>query len=210
MKFYLETQRYYDMQHKRSYMIWKWKPLWRVFDFLAINYSYLLMIFVFACSLYFSVALVWFIFLVLFMMQTWYIHRTHMLYQKEQVRSFMARPSSHFVDGNRVTISFSEKRLNRLEEKMNASAENNKQLREEIEFARKNKAGYERLQFTDQEAAEEYRIYKSEIFKVTLQGREAFWSSNFTLIVVTLILIYISAFIVTPSNETNPETLVPS
>ena len=209
MKFYLETQRYYDMQHKRSYMIWKWQPLWWVFDFLAINFSYLLMIYVFACALYFSVALVWFIFLVLFMMQTWYIQRTHMLYQKDQVRNFMAQPTTRFAEGERLTISFNEKRLNRLEEKMNASIENNKQLREEIEFARKNKTGYSRLQITDEEAAEQYKLYKSEIYKVTLQGREAFWSSNFALIVVTLILVYISVFIVTPSTESNPQTLVP-
>jgi len=44
----------------------------------------------------------------------------------------------------------------------------------------------------------------------TNQVRSSFWTAEYALIVVANFMIYVSVFIVTPTNSTNPETLVPS
>lgn len=43
----------------------------------------------------------------------------------------------------------------------------------------------------------------------TLEGREMYWSSQYFMLVIANILIYLSVFIIAQANPNNKETLVP-
>jgi hypothetical protein len=66
------------------------------------------------------------------------------------------------------------------------------------------------MRVTDQEALEELDIYNREIHRITLESRYYFWLTQFSLLVFSMVSIYISAFFVTPPSITNDQTLIPA
>lgn len=130
-----------------------------------------------------------------------------MKYTKEQIKRFY-EDESPFEDG-RETISANQKRLNRLLE-ISSNAKTNTSLQKELKVAEINLQGPPRIRITDEEAVNEYEKYTREIFEVTNKVRSSFWIAEYTILVVANFMIYISVFIVTPTNPTNLETLVPS
>jgi hypothetical protein len=66
-----------------------------------------------------------------------------------------------------------------------------------------------RIVFTDEEALAELCRYESEIYSVTIESRFYFWLTQFSLLIVSLVSVYVSAFLVTPSSLTNTQTLIP-
>ena len=71
VKFYRQSQLYYAMQYRISYLLWKLKKLWPVINFMALNFHYVLMTFIVGCSIYYSVAFVWLLWMCIFMFLTW-------------------------------------------------------------------------------------------------------------------------------------------
>jgi hypothetical protein len=61
------------MRYKLTYLLYRIKVAWPVFDSIALNFNIVLITFILACGLYHSIAVIWFIFLLIFMYQTWWV-----------------------------------------------------------------------------------------------------------------------------------------
>lgn len=66
-----------------------------------------------------------------------------------------------------------------------------------------------RMVVTDEEALAELCRYESEIYSVTIESRFYFWLTQFSLLIISLVSVYVSAFLVTPSSLTDSQTLIP-
>jgi len=62
---------------------------------------------------------------------------------------------------------------------------------------------------TDEEALTESKQYQKDMYLVTLDSRYYFWVTQFTILTIAMVFIYISAFLITPSTALNKSTLLP-
>ena len=77
------------MKYKITYLLYKLKgKLWVLFDTVAINFNIVLITFILACGLYYSIAIIWFVFLLIFVVQTWWVQKLHRSYTKKQYGRF--------------------------------------------------------------------------------------------------------------------------
>lgn len=81
-----------QMKYRMTYLLWKLEWAWPVLTFVAVRFNYVMLTFILFCALYYSIALIWMVWLFIFMLQTWYLQRRHMEYQKAQVRRFNDSP----------------------------------------------------------------------------------------------------------------------
>jgi ABC-type multidrug transport system fused ATPase/permease subunit len=124
-QFYRQAQKYYAMKFRVSYVLWRMKPLWPVLNFVAENWHYVLVTFIVGVSIYYSIALVWLLYMLIFVLYTWSQQKRHTKYQKQQVNRFLSEPSVwdvDFDDGeekrhSRMTSSANQARVKKLEEK---------------------------------------------------------------------------------------------
>ena len=113
------------MKFRISYVLWRMKPIWPVLNFIAENWHYVLVTFIVGVSIYYSIALVWLMYIFIFVFYTWSQQKRHTKYQKQQVNRFLSDPSEwdvDFDDGTekshpRTTTSANEARVKKLEEK---------------------------------------------------------------------------------------------
>lgn len=97
-----------QMKYRMTFLLWKLEWAWPGLTFVAVRFNYVMLTFILFCALYYSIALIWMVWLFIFMLQTWYLQRKHMQYQKAQVRRFADSPC---LDGiERETFNASEKR----------------------------------------------------------------------------------------------------
>lgn len=86
-----DCQKYYDMQYKATYIIWKCKKAWPVLDVLSLNFGLIFMVFILYCALYYTIAAIWVIFLLIFVLQTWWVQRIHRNDIKGKVDNFLVK-----------------------------------------------------------------------------------------------------------------------
>jgi len=55
----------------------------------------------------------------------------------------------------------------------------------------------ERLLVTDEQAIEEYKLYKQSIHLVTLQSRGFYWATQYIILIISFTLVYLGAFVPT-------------
>ena len=55
----------------------------------------------------------------------------------------------------------------------------------------------ERLLVTDEQAIEEYKLYKQSIHLVTLQSRGFYWATQYIILTISFTLVYLGAFVPT-------------
>jgi len=55
------------MQYKISYLVWKIKPVWALLDLVSLFFNYFVAMAIIAIALYFQVALIWLIYLTLYL-----------------------------------------------------------------------------------------------------------------------------------------------
>lgn len=111
------SQRYYAMQYRTSYLLWKMQWAWPFFEYVSIWFNYGLCFFILCCALYYSIAVIWLVWLIIFMMQSWKTQRVHMNYQKEQVSRFKDLSIEFEDGGDRTILSSNEKRLYKLQDR---------------------------------------------------------------------------------------------
>lgn len=178
------------------------------------NFHYVLVTFIVGCAIYYSIAVIWFCWMIIFMLMTWTKQKLHTKYQKGKVNEFMILESIwDYEDDKRWTTTANEARYNKLREKFEQKEYSHKvgaNLNRQINQAEKvvNK-GEKRLRITDEEAIEELKIYNKEIYLVTVAARQKYWVPQFTILVLALVMIYFSIFINTPAVEGSTTTLVP-
>ena len=70
----------------------------------------------------------------------------------------------------------------------------------------------ERLLVTDEQAIEEYKLYKKSIHLVTLQSRGFYWATQYIILTISFTLVYLGAFVPTsyafPPGAPTPTTIV--
>lgn len=55
------------MQYKLSYLLWKVQVVWPIFDAVALYFNLILSSVILVFALYFQIALIWFIYLLIFL-----------------------------------------------------------------------------------------------------------------------------------------------
>jgi len=54
------------MKYKLHYILYKSKAFWSAFDTISLNFNIVLITFIIGCGLYYTIALIWFIFILIF------------------------------------------------------------------------------------------------------------------------------------------------
>ena len=102
---YKHLKQFLDMRYKLSYLFFKIKWSWPVIDILA-SYFYLLLSTVVLCyALYNSIALVWGVLLLIFMIQTISTANVHYKYRQDQQKRFEEQIASNILDDRLDQIS---------------------------------------------------------------------------------------------------------
>ena len=130
------------------------KFIWPLFEFVARYFSLLMNFAILAFGIYFQIALIWAIFLVIYLVQTWWVSRAHRLYMKKQITSL----KNKFVPGERYMI-------------------------------------------TDEECIAEYESFNKNVHNVALDSRHSFWVTQFVLLIVAMVMVYLSVFINTAFTD---------
>lgn len=81
------------MSFKMQYVIWKTKKYWPIFDSVSLNFNIVFITYVLVCALYYSIAGIWFLFMLIFVLQNWSAQRAHRQYQKNEKAKFMQKPN---------------------------------------------------------------------------------------------------------------------
>jgi hypothetical protein len=76
------------MQYKVSYFLWKVKVLWPVFDFISLYFNLVLSATILSFALYSQISLLWLLYIVIYMFQTWKVHYSHTNFYEEQLNTF--------------------------------------------------------------------------------------------------------------------------
>lgn len=56
------------------------KKIWGVIDWMSLNFLYILVTFIVGCAIYYSLALVWLLWMLIFMFMTWTMQNLHTKY----------------------------------------------------------------------------------------------------------------------------------
>jgi hypothetical protein len=67
---------------KLNWLVWKLEPIWPALTIVSLNFNILLVGFILWVALYYSIALIWFVYLIIFTFQTWWVQRLHRNYSK--------------------------------------------------------------------------------------------------------------------------------
>lgn len=65
------------MQYKLSYLLWKAKMLWPVCNVISLYFNLIVALAILAFALYFQLALLWLLYIVIYLVQTWRVHSSH-------------------------------------------------------------------------------------------------------------------------------------
>lgn len=85
---YRHLKQWLEMRYKLSFLVFKIRPVWGIFDFLA-NYFYLILAIVVLCyALYHQIAVVWGIMLIWFMLQTLFSSKQYYKFRQKQHELF--------------------------------------------------------------------------------------------------------------------------
>jgi len=79
---------YVKMRYQTAYKIWKIKVVWPFFTFVANYFDVLMNIAIFCFAIYTSIAIIWFIFLVVYAIQTWQMQINHRTYRKQVIEKY--------------------------------------------------------------------------------------------------------------------------
>lgn len=71
-----------DVIFKMNWLVWKLEPIWPALTIVSLNFNILLVGFILWVALYYSIALIWFVYLIIFTFQTWWVQRLHRNYSK--------------------------------------------------------------------------------------------------------------------------------
>ena len=138
-----------------------------------------MMSFMLFCALYYSIAGIWMVFLLIYMVQTWWVSREHRKYIKDQMKAFDQRPLP-FDWTTRECLSSVKTRVNKLTELVNRTKKGDQEsLQEQIKAAmsdeRAYKANQPRTLVTDEEACTENANFNRDVYQLTLKSRYYFW-----------------------------------
>ena len=56
------------MSFKMQYVIWKTERYWPIFDSVSLNFNIVFITYVLVCALYYSIAGIWFLFMLIFVL----------------------------------------------------------------------------------------------------------------------------------------------
>lgn len=107
---YKHLKQFLEMRYKLSYLVFRLKFFWPIFDICASYFHLILSTVVLCYALYNSLSLIWGLMLVIFMLQTVMAANVHNRYRKKQQARFEEQVKNNRASENRqVSADFEEK-----------------------------------------------------------------------------------------------------
>ena len=76
------------MLYQIQYPVWKLKVIWPVLTMFSRYYNFFLCVVIFCFALYYQIALIWLIFLIIYVLQAWSVSSLHQKYMVGQFNEF--------------------------------------------------------------------------------------------------------------------------
>ena len=210
------SDRFVDVQYKLSYVLWKCKITWPLLDFIA-KYNWIAVYCtIFAFALGFSWSAVWYLMIILCLMQfsslTGDLCTLQLKLKKEyfEAEKTIKDHDSHTKEEIRIRKLRHRQKLEAGEEDLTESvrinlSETSKKLLHETRLNNDPLSQQARFAITDQDCVEQIQAFEKEANQLQLRSRTVYWHMYFLTAAIAICSMYASVFLVAQYNVTDAQ-----